>query len=127
MATEITKLTANLNGAVELDDIQETEEKDFTYKPTRDTRFLLYVKNNDTNAIDVTINAGDYWQNETLGEDADLKEETIEQNDVYVFGPLESARFLNDDGEIEVTVDTAGTAGTDEDVDIAVMEISYEE
>jgi len=127
MATEITTLTANLNGAVELDDIQETEEKDFTYKPTRDTRFLLYVKNNDSNAIDVTINAGDYWQNETLGEDADLKEETIAQDDVYVFGPLESARFLNDDGEIEVTVDTAGTAESDEDVDIAVMEISYEE
>ena len=127
MATEITKLTANLNGAVELDDIQETEEKDFYYKPDKDTRFLLYVKNNDSNDIDLTVEAGDYWQNEVLGDDAEFKEEGIGQNEVFVCGPFESARFLDEDGQVNILVDTAGTAGTDEDVDIAAIEISYEE
>jgi hypothetical protein len=127
MATEITKLTANLNDAVELTDINEKEEDEFYYEPTKDGRFLLYIKNNDTNIVDVTIEAGDYFQNEVLGSAADFTQEDVASNDVFIFGPFESARFKDEDGRVQVTVDTDGSANTDEDVDIAVIEISYEE
>lgn len=127
MATEITSVTATVNTATELDStaINEVDEKDFTFEPTKDGHCLLYIKNNDTNNIDVTISGGDFNLGEVLGSAADLTQADIAQNDVFVFGPFESARFKNEDGEIEVTVTTDGTAGTDEDVDIAVIELDY--
>ena len=127
MATEITTKELKLNTLNEIDDIQEENEKDFKYSPTKDSKFILYIRNNDSNNVDVTIKAGDYFQNEILGDDNEIKEEGIAQDDVYVSGVLESARFKNEDGEIEIFVDTAGTTGTDEDVDICVFELSYEE
>lgn len=121
--TKIDVLELSLNGTVEIADVQETTEKDFSFEPVKDRKFLLYVKNNDSNDITVTINAGDYFQNKKLGNDNDAAFAEISENAVHIFGPFESARFKDKDGAVQVTVDTEGTAGTDEDVDIAVIEL----
>ena len=137
MATEITPTVLNLNSYIDLSDTTGNLEAvtdvadagtKYKYSPTRDTRFLIYVETtDDTSNIDkITVHAGDYFQNEILGDDNDLEisDITLGEGDSILIGPLESARFKNEDGEVEFTVEATGDS---HDATIGVIEISYEE
>ena len=126
MATEIAKYTANLNGAVEIASPTDGAN-DLYYEPTKDTRFLLHVHNGSTTShVDVTVEAGDYYRDEILGSDNDLKEEAIGAGETHILGPLESSRFLDEDGKVQVVVSTTDGA-TITEVEVSVIEVSYEE
>ena len=136
MATEITPTVLNLNSYIDLSDTTgnleaATDVADagtkYKYSPTRDTRFLIFVQTTDgtSNTDKVTVHAGDYFQNEILGSDNDLVVDVdLDDGDAVLIGPLESARFKNEDGEVEFTVEANANA---HDATIGVIEISYEE
>ena len=138
MATEITPTVLNLNSYIDLSDtsgnltavtdVSDGSGTDFKYSPEKDTRFLIYVETTDdtSNIASVTVKAGDYFQNEILGNDNDLTVDsiTLAEGNAVLIGPLESARFKNEDGEVEFTV-VASAGG--HDATIGVIEISYEE
>ena len=137
MATEINATKLNLNSYIDLSDtsgnltavtdIAEAGTK-YKYSPTKDTRFLIYVETTDeTSDIDeVVVHAGDYALSESLGSDNDLTIDgiTLGEGDAVLIGPLESARFKNEDGEVEFTVESSANA---HDATVGVIEISYEE
>ncbi len=131
MATELTPVQLKLNGYLDLSDFAEQEDvadegTDYKFTPTRD-RFMIYVETTDeTSSIDkVTVKAGDYFQGKVLGEDNDLEiEETLGEGDSLLIGFLESARFLNEDGEIEFTVEATADA---HDAKIGVIEVTTKE
>ena len=138
MATEITPTVLNLNSYIDLSDttgnleavtdISDGDGTDFKYSPEKDTRFLIYVETTDgtSNVDKVVVSAGDYFQNKILGDDNDLTVDgiTLGEGNAVLIGPLESARFLNEDGEVEFTVTASAAA---HDATVGVIEISYEE
>ena len=137
MATEITPTVLNLNSYIDLSDTSGNLEAetdmasagtDYKYSPEKDTQFLIYVESTKAtgSVAEVTVKAGDYFQNEILDSDNDLTIDgiTLETGNAVLVGPLESARFLNEDGEVEFTVKSDSN---DHDATVGVIEISYEE
>jgi len=137
MATEIKATKLNLNSYIDLSDTSDdlTAVTDiaaagtkYKYSPTKDTRFLIYVETTDSSSdIDeVVVHAGDYALSESLGSDNDLTIDgiTLSEGNAVLIGPLESARFKNEDGEVEFTVESSADA---HDATVGVIELSYEE
>ena len=137
MATEINATQLKLNSYIDLSDtdgnltaVTDVEDAGTKYKysPTKDTRFLIYVETTDDSSdIDeITVHAGDYALSEALGSDNDLVIDgiTLGEGNAVLIGPLESARFKNEDGEVEFTVEASSD---DHEATIGVIELLYEE
>ena len=132
MATELTTKTLNLNGAVDLLDgetpIDLSDGDELKYSPEKDTMFFVYVQRSDgTNELeDVTVKAGDYFQNRRLGSanDYEISLGFDAEGDSALLGPFESAKFKDEDGDviIEAGVDTGDASSY-----VVAVEVSYEE
>ena len=134
MATKIepTELKLNSVGSLrETDVTQQTidsDGSDFYFEPTKDTRFLLYIRcdHGSKTIAEVKVEAGDYFQNEILGNDNDLEDTTeIGLDEAVLIGPLESARFKDENGRVNFEVTGTGTTA-DSSARIEVFELSYE-
>jgi len=131
MATELTKKTLNLNSFVDLLDgespIDLTNEDEVKYEPEKDTMFFVYVQRSDgDNELQkLKVKAGDYFQNKRLGNDNDYELEVglDSLGDSALLGPLESAKFKNEDGEVIIEAETDGEASSY----VVAVEVSYEE
>ena len=131
MATKIepTELKLNSIGSLRETDVGQQavadDGSDFYFEPTKDTRFLLYIRCDHASKeiASVKVEAGDYFQNEILGNDNDLEDTTeIGLDEAVLIGPLESARFKDENGRVNFEV-----TGTEESsARIEVFELSYE-
>jgi len=75
------------------------------FLPGKDDKFIIHVKNTDGAALDVTVQAG----NGPLGAQGDLVVEVAATTGEQLIGPLESARFKQDDGYVYVDFETGMT------------------
>ena len=77
--------------------------------PSKDGKFMIFVlvSASATNEAMITVKAGDYWR-KSLG-DATLIAEAGTDAAYWFIGPLESARFKDDDGNINITIEKAAT------------------
>jgi len=112
-ATEITvnDLTANAWTDQATADALDTGTSDVTLYADvagEGDRVIVEVTNTAAEDLDVTVLAGDDPPAFRSGMGA-LTAKTLSQNDVAIFGPFESARFIQNDGTVGMTFAPGGT------------------
>lgn len=111
-----------LNEEVDFDFYSETAtdgEKDYEFEAEHDLFCIIIENTATTDDVDITIKAGDYWQEDN--EEYVPLEFTVGTTSSKAVGPLESAKYLNEDGKIEFNADMDGTTDDVDDLDIAVI------
>lgn len=102
--TELTKtsLAANSSVARPSADTIDTTGTVPLKAGSRGDRFIVEVTNNSANTLTVDIEAGDRPPAIAAGLGKYTKS-AIAQNAVWLFGPFDSSRFAQDNGDINVT------------------------
>lgn len=110
-AIHVTTLTANTAVADPTDTTADTTNDHVLTIPAGATleEIVLRIKQTDATGRVATIKAGDNPPADAAGQGTLTKE--IAQNEVWWIGPLSSARFLQDDGTLQVDL-AASFAGT---------------
>ncbi len=113
-AITVTALTANSQVAQPTADVLDTGTAAVTLGAAVGgvaDRVILEVKNTAAANLTVEVLAGDNPPSHRSGVGS-LSKSAIAQNEVWYFGPFEAARFLQDDGKINVKFTPAsGTIG----------------
>jgi len=111
---DITELELTRNEDTELSTSEGAASQ--TVDSARDERTIIYVDNQDgANAATLTISGGDFWH-EDIG---DLEVE-VAASSKAIIGPLEGARFKDEDGDITIAISMAG-GGSESDVKLAAI------
>ena len=86
-----------------------TATEDMKFSAPDEGKFILLVNASAsaTNEAQVTVKAGDFWRS-GLGDEVVL-EETDASGASYVCGPMETARFKDEDGDIVIKIENANT------------------
>lgn len=110
-AITVTELTGNVAGVAQpTADTLDTGTSAVTLAAAvggESGRVLLFVTNTAAEALTVRVLAGDRPPAERAG--LGYLDTSIAQNVTKIIGPLESARFIQDDGSISVTFTPGGT------------------
>ena len=120
LTDDITQL--KLNEDVEVDVITETDtvgEKDYEFEAEHDLFCLIVENTATTDDVEITIKAGDYWQKGN--EEYVPLEFTVGTTSARAVGPLESAKYLNEDGKIEFNADMDGSTDDVDDLEFVIL------
>ena len=116
MVAELTPIDLKLSKEVALTWTTGTDDETDYKFDVPSGEFILMIEAPATDDAIITIDAGDYWHS-----DLGALTFTVGNGEFGAVGPLETARFLQDDGTITFSVDIDGSTDSEDDVEYAVL------
>lgn len=115
-----------LNEAQDFEIYEETaedREKEYEFEALHDEFMILINNTATTDDVGITVKAGDYWQSDV--EEVAPLVKVIDEGESAVIGPLESAKFLNEDGKIvfeaQMNYDEGSATDDVDDLEVGII------
>ena len=118
---ELTPIELGLNEFKDFEFTAGTDtEEEYKFEMLTDEAVLI-VKAGSNDDVDVTVKGGDYHQKGN--QEYVPLETTVSAGESTIVGPVESAKYKTENGEVEFEIDIDGSTDDESDVNMAVIQM----
>jgi len=118
---ELTPIKLGLNEFKDFEFTAGTDtEEEYKFEMLTDEAVLIVEAGGDDDVV-VTVRGGDYYQKDN--QEYVPLETTVSAGESTIVGPVESAKFKTENGEVEFEIDIDGTDDDESDVNMAVIQM----